>query len=75
MSKLEETEYIKSVTLTGIDQIQGQDRKVYKFNLTCDINTEVGLRPVLDGDEPAKEDGAAAPAGKRRGRSSDGGKR
>jgi Tfp pilus assembly protein PilN len=68
MSKLEEAEYIKSVTLTGIEQIQGHDRKVYKFNLICEINADVGLRPVIEGDEPAKETGAAAPAGKKRGR-------
>jgi len=68
MSKLEETEYIKSVTLTGIEQIQGHDRKVYKFNLICEINADVGLRPALEGDEPVKETGAVAPAGKKRGR-------
>ncbi len=75
MSKLEETEYIKSVTLAGIEQVQGHDRKVYKFNITCDINADVGLRPVLEGDEPVKEEGAAASAGKRRGRASGGGKK
>jgi Tfp pilus assembly protein PilN len=84
MSKLEEAEYIKSVNLAGIDQIQGQDRKVYKFNLICEINTEVGLRPALDGEEHVKEEGAAAgkgqaaaPAGRRRGRTQadDGGKK
>jgi Tfp pilus assembly protein PilN len=85
MSKLEEAEYIKSVNLTSIDQIQGQDRKVYKFNLICDINTEVGLRPALDGEEHVKEEGAAAgkgspaaaSAGRRRGRTQadDGGSR
>jgi Tfp pilus assembly protein PilN len=69
MSKLEETEYIKSVTLTGIEQIQGHDRKVYKFNIICEINADVGLRPALvEGDEPVKETGAAATAGKKRGR-------
>ncbi len=70
MSKLEEAEYIKSVTLTGIEQVQGPDRKVYRFNLTCDINADVGLRPALaEGDEQVKDAGAAAaPAGKRRGR-------
>jgi len=75
MSKLEETEYIKSVTLAGIEQVQGHDRKVYRFNLTCDINAEVGMRAALESDEPVKED-AAAPAGKRRGRAAgDGGKK
>jgi Tfp pilus assembly protein PilN len=75
MSKLEEAEYIKSVTLTGIEQIQGHDRKVYKFNIICDINADVGLKPAaLESDEPVKETGAAPPAGKRRGRAGGGGK-
>jgi len=77
MSKLEEAEYIKSVTLSGIEQVQGHDRKVYKFNITCDINADVGLRPALvEGDEAVKDAGAAAAsAGKRRGRANDGGKK
>jgi len=81
MSKLEEAEYIKSVTLSGIEQIQGHDRKVYKFNLDCEINAEVGMRPTLDGEEKAAGDGGAAAgnvaAGKRRGRAKadDGGKK
>jgi len=77
MSKLDEAEYIKSVTLTGIEQVQGHDRKVYRFNLTCELNAEVGMRAALDSEEPAKKEaGAAAPAAKRRGRGSgDGGKK
>jgi len=79
MSKLEEAEYIKSVTLTGIEQVQGHDRKVYKFNITCDINADAGLRPAfVESDEPAvKGDAEAASAGRRRSRAAagDGGKK
>jgi Tfp pilus assembly protein PilN len=78
MSKLEEAEHIKNVSLTGIEQVQGHDRKVYKFNITCDINAEVGMRPALEGDEPVNDDVAQkAPAGRRRGRAQadDGGKK
>jgi Tfp pilus assembly protein PilN len=82
MKKLEAAEYIKNVTLMppGIEQIQGSDRKVYKFTITCDINPDVGLRPALNIDEHIKEESAAkesASAGKRRGRAraDDGGKK
>jgi len=82
MKKLETAEYIKSVTLMppGIEQIQGHDRKVYKFILTCAINADVGLRPAFESEAQVKEDVAAkenASAGKRRGRAKadDGGKK
>lgn len=67
MSKLEEADYIKSVELTGIEQIQGHDRKVYRFNVACDINIDVGMRPVID-DAPAKADVEADKPTGRRGR-------
>jgi len=68
MSKLEEADYIKSVELNGIEEIQGPDRKAYRFTMTCEINIDVGMRPVLEGgDAPAKADGEAEkPAGRRR---------
>jgi Tfp pilus assembly protein PilN len=81
MSKLEEAEYIKSVTLAGIEQVQGHDRKVYRFNLDCEINADVGLGPVVvDGEEKVSNDVAAkgnASTGRRRGRANadDGGKK
>jgi Tfp pilus assembly protein PilN len=77
MNRLEKTDYIKSVELTpaGIEQIQGHDRKVYKFNITCEINVEVGMRPAAESDTLVREAGGEAkPAGRRRrGAAGDGG--
>jgi Tfp pilus assembly protein PilN len=43
MTRLEENEYISAVILSGIEQIQGQGRMLYRFSITCTLNKDAGL--------------------------------
>jgi Tfp pilus assembly protein PilN len=51
MTKLEDTEYVSGVELTGIEQVAGQDRSVFRFTLICTLNADVGLGPSAVADD------------------------
>ena len=54
MTRLEASEYIGEVTLTGIEQIQGQDRKIYRFTIICTLadNSAPAATPVEEEAKP-----------------------
>ncbi|MCL2219830.1 MAG: PilN domain-containing protein [Chitinispirillia bacterium] len=62
MSRLESHELVESVTLTGIEQIDGPDRKVYRYTLNCVLANNLAEPP------PVEEDAADANRRGRRGR-------
>jgi Tfp pilus assembly protein PilN len=49
MSRLEDDEYISSVDLTGIEQINAEGRKAYRFSITCAINKDAGMGALPGG--------------------------
>jgi len=53
MSKLEQSEFVKSVALTEIEQMAGaaQGRNVYKFSISCTINPDAKLSVSPPGGE------------------------
>ncbi|MDR0331018.1 MAG: PilN domain-containing protein [Chitinispirillales bacterium] len=66
MNNLKEAEYIRDVGLVSVEQIQGpQEMKVYKFNVHCALNSDMGLGPELEPAEPKAGEGAGGNQGKR----------
>ncbi|MDR2578512.1 MAG: PilN domain-containing protein [Chitinispirillales bacterium] len=62
MTRLEESDYIKEVALTGIEQIQGADRMMYRFNIICALDGEIGLSALSAANGEAAADTTGAPA-------------
>ncbi len=52
MTQLEETEYIRSVDLSSIDESRADENRVYQFSITASINPDAGLEkqpvPVIE---------------------------
>jgi len=61
MSRLEEHDLVSGVQLTGVEQIAGQGRMVYRFNMTCVL--AAGAPPPA---EEKSEDDSAARRGRNR---------
>jgi Tfp pilus assembly protein PilN len=68
MTRLEGSEYMGGVTLMSIEQIQGQDRKIYRFTLVCTLAEDSAPAPVEEEAKPAETNTG------RRGRAARGGR-
>lgn len=44
MSRLEESDYVSGVELVLIEQIQGQGRMMYRYSITCTLDSDAGIR-------------------------------
>lgn len=49
MTKLKNDDYISEVELSNIEQINGQGRRVYRFNISCTVNPDVKLAAPVQG--------------------------